>query len=201
MDIISRAEARSAGLKRYFTGRPCKYGHVAERHAAGAHCVECERLWVENNRDFVRRRNSKWNKKNRPAMRAAVKRWALKDPEKAKRIKAASKKRNAPKIVVYMARYVRDNPDKYRAYNSRRRARTRQGYSDADVQKLKALQRGKCALCFLRFGKRYHVDHILPLARGGSNERTNIQLTCQRCNLSKSARDPIEHAAKLGRLV
>ena len=28
--IISHAEAKAQGLKRYFTGKPCKHGHVAE---------------------------------------------------------------------------------------------------------------------------------------------------------------------------
>ena len=43
MQIISRAEAIKQGLKRYFTGKPCKHGHVAEREVFNATCVECER--------------------------------------------------------------------------------------------------------------------------------------------------------------
>jgi hypothetical protein len=43
MQIISRAEAKAKGLKRYFTGKPCKHGHVAERQVSNATCVECER--------------------------------------------------------------------------------------------------------------------------------------------------------------
>jgi hypothetical protein len=31
-EIISRAEAKARGLTRYFTGKPCKYGHIAERY-------------------------------------------------------------------------------------------------------------------------------------------------------------------------
>jgi len=41
--IISRDEARALGLKRYFTGKPCKHGHVAERHVASRKCRECHR--------------------------------------------------------------------------------------------------------------------------------------------------------------
>ena len=40
MNIISCKEAKAQGLKRYFTGKPCKHGHIAERHVTGG-CVIC----------------------------------------------------------------------------------------------------------------------------------------------------------------
>ena len=39
---ISRDEARTQGLTRYFTGKPCRRGHVGERYANGGACVVCE---------------------------------------------------------------------------------------------------------------------------------------------------------------
>ncbi len=40
-EIIQWPEARRAGLPRYFTGRPCVHGHVAERYTGDKHCVVC----------------------------------------------------------------------------------------------------------------------------------------------------------------
>ena len=40
--IITRAEAKARGLKRYFTGKSCRYGHIAERYVSGATCCACE---------------------------------------------------------------------------------------------------------------------------------------------------------------
>jgi hypothetical protein len=41
MKIITRQEAKSLGLTRYFTGKPCKYGHVCERYSKNGRCFEC----------------------------------------------------------------------------------------------------------------------------------------------------------------
>lgn len=38
---MTREEARKRGLKRYFTGEPCKHGHVAERWVANTGCTVC----------------------------------------------------------------------------------------------------------------------------------------------------------------
>lgn len=45
MKVISRKEAKALNLKRYFTGKPCKNGHIAVRYTEG-NCVECNRLSV-----------------------------------------------------------------------------------------------------------------------------------------------------------
>lgn len=37
----TRAEALKAGLPHYFTGKPCKNGHTAQRNTLPGSCVEC----------------------------------------------------------------------------------------------------------------------------------------------------------------
>lgn len=39
--IISIRSAEAAGLKHYFTGKPCKYGHLAPRYVSTWRCVPC----------------------------------------------------------------------------------------------------------------------------------------------------------------
>ncbi len=41
--IITLKEAREKGLKFYFTGTPCKRGHVVKRYVLGRTCVACEK--------------------------------------------------------------------------------------------------------------------------------------------------------------
>lgn len=41
-ELISRKEAAQRGLFRYYTGKPCKAGHVAERYVSNRNCVKCD---------------------------------------------------------------------------------------------------------------------------------------------------------------
>lgn len=43
MNVVTCKEAKAKGLPRYFTGRPCKQGHVCERKTRTKQCVECLR--------------------------------------------------------------------------------------------------------------------------------------------------------------
>lgn len=57
--------------------------------------------------------------------------------------------------------------------------------------------KGHCVLCRTDLTKlvsqksKIHFDHIVPLASGGLNCVTNLQLTCANCNLGKGARSSI----------
>ena len=44
MEIISRAEAKGLGVKRFYTGVVCRHGHDSERYTKGGNCVECSEL-------------------------------------------------------------------------------------------------------------------------------------------------------------
>ena len=44
MDIISRKESLIKGLKKYFTGKLCKNGHLSERYSKDGVCCECGRI-------------------------------------------------------------------------------------------------------------------------------------------------------------
>lgn len=52
----------------------------------------------------------------------------------------------------------------------------------------KVLEAGACAYC--RSTQRLEVDHILPVSRGGTNRKSNLQVLCRDCNSIKRARLP-----------
>lgn len=106
-------------------------------------------------------------------------------------------------------KWLKENdPEKYRAQTAtrdRNRRAKHKGSSgkhkSADIEFLWTAQKGHCVFCLkpLIRGK-FHVDHHVPLALGGSNDRSNLRLLHKKCNLEKSWRDPIEHAREHGML-
>lgn len=59
-------------------------------------------------------------------------------------------------------------------------------YTLQDVERQYRRQKGKCYYCHNRvnWGK-HHVEHIVPLSRGGSNDPSNLVISCPTCNLKK----------------
>lgn len=52
---------------------------------------------------------------------------------------------------------------------------------------------GKCAYCGKNCIKKYHIDHKIPLPKGGGNEFENLALSCPKCNLSKNDKTDVEY--------
>ena len=57
-------------------------------------------------------------------------------------------------------------------------------------------QQGRCAYCGAAEGYELHIDHIKPVAVGGTSDLSNLQGLCARCNMRKGARYPYDPAAE-----
>ncbi len=66
-----------------------------------------------------------------------------------------------------------------------------------DVRAQYKRQKGECYWCSESVGDDYHVDHVIPLAKGGSNGPENLVIACPSCNLRKWAKLPHEFSDKL----
>lgn len=48
-------------------------------------------------------------------------------------------------------------------------------------------QEWKCAYCDKDISSNFTLDHKVAIANGGGNKKTNLQLTCESCNVAKGA--------------
>lgn len=58
----SRKEAKELGKTRYFTGIPCKHGHVCERKVHNAGCVECFKIYSKEYKSKFTRKGTQTNR-------------------------------------------------------------------------------------------------------------------------------------------
>jgi len=137
--------------------------------------------------------------KNRDCARA----WREENKARKSATDAAWREANQDRMRELRAIWKAENKERLRVHKQTRRARKRatSGVLSNDVAaRLLLLQRGKCSECRATL-RGFHIDHITPLARGGENCDSNVQLLCASCNWRKGANDPIEWAAKRGRLL
>lgn len=213
-EIIKRRDAMAQGLKRYFTGKPCRKGsHIAERLCSNGECLACvraeaparsRRRYAANPRKAAER-TKRWAKANPERCLAKTLRWRAAHPEAWK---ASNKRSKSARQKIYNERQREDyarNPEKYRTVERRRRAQKAGSagtHTAADLAAIFAAQGGRCVYCRADLTKaKKHVDHVKALSKGGSNGRENLQYLCAPCNQSKSDRDPVEFAQSIGLLV
>lgn len=127
--------------------------------------------------------------------------------EKGLELNEKQKLRRLENLEVYKERerkFKRENKEKINAINAKRRS-LKKGSSGKhtrdDVLDLFEKQGKKCPECKVSLLNGYHVDHVIPLLLGGSNNKGNLQLLCPACNSKKGAKHPLEWARKNGRLL
>ena len=81
-------------------------------------------------------------------------------------------------------------------YVNKRRALKKQVFHEDYTSQLKEVKSLKAFTCYW-CGKKHdikdlHLDHIIPLSKGGADTWGNIALSCKHCNLSKNNKLPEE---------
>lgn len=162
-------------------------------------CAERCRQWREENPEKVRDYTAQYAAQNGDYMRAYSRQYYYENLGQCQENSREWKVENADHVASYKLAYNRANPDKTRAWNRRRRVRANNGtgsHTAADEQAQLQRQRGLCYYCGDHVSA-YHVDHVFPLSRGGSNDPSNIVIACAPCNLRKHTKLPHEFSGRL----
>ena len=182
----TREEAKKTGSKYYFTGQPCKHGHIAARKTKGV-CIECLKVeWVKSNEtraDYFREYNKREDVKDRKNE------WYQENREQ---VIAASNTIPLHKKAQYKRDWKERNTVWTRADTKARRRKHREATPPwlTRKQKSEIRQLYQIAITMTQTtGEQYVVDHIVPLRSHevcGLHVPWNLRVITQEENLKKS---------------
>lgn len=143
-----------------------------------------QRSWRANNLDKARKYQNDFYARNRESERKRLQEYYEKNPNKRKEANAR------------IEEWRRRNREQSRSYVRNRRAKLKSSggtHNGEDIKRLISGQKGCCWWCGRKIPLgRHHVDHRIPIARGGSNGPENLVISCAPCNHKKSSKMPWE---------
>jgi len=176
--FISRKQAKEQGLNKYFVAKKCPKGHVSPRRVHNSECIQCAsissnircKIYYKNNTELIKKRSIQHRIDN-PGMAATSDRQRYKEnPEYYRQ----SQRQN-----------YQENKDRYKDSAERRRRGLDKSFrklSKTDQQKVNSIysQRRKLndELGYIAL----HVDHLLPIKKGGKHEPDNLLIMTAEAN-------------------
>jgi 5-methylcytosine-specific restriction endonuclease McrA len=143
--------------------------HVDKGHSDGraSRCKHCRANWVASRKSSIAQYNAHYYVRNRE------------------------------RRIIEIHEYQRFHPEvqvKYRHGYRARKYQAEGGHTLSDLRDIFAAQNGHCFYCGLQLASTSegHFDHVIPLARGGSDNADNIVFACPACNWAKHDRLPNE---------
>lgn len=210
-EIVTRKGAKARGLARYFTGKPCSRGHMAERSAAAGTCLACHAETQKQRRDAdpagtseikrksrakhaekVKEYRKSYGEKNRDTVAMRFRRYweanKAREQERCRRYQA----KNLPSVREQQREWRAENRHKVRAKGALRAAAkiraTPPWLSDAHKAQIEAIYHERERVS-TETGVLHHVDHIIPLRSHivcGLHVPWNLQVIPANDNLRKS---------------
>jgi hypothetical protein len=162
-----------------------------------------QRLWREKNKGKKLEMDREYHWANREKILPRKRKYREGNIEHARAKNAAWRAANPDKKKQMDREYRQNNPHKINQHGKNRRARklgAEGRFTVEDVQRIYSLQKGLCHWCGCKLGSErhtYHADHRIPLTKGGTNDPSNIVISCPRCNQSKNNKMPWEFAGRL----
>lgn len=201
----------------------CKACKAAYRLANKERLAQSAKAYREANREKIAAEKKAYHQANRESISIASKARYQANREKVLERAKTYREENRERIRENARRYYTENREHVlsyhrkhqRAYNAankdvcsaikhRYRARKRQSggsHTSSDLAAIRSAQTDKrgnlrCWWCAEPITE-WHIDHKIPLARGGSNDAGNLCLSCANCNRRKNAKTPGEFLGRL----
>jgi 5-methylcytosine-specific restriction endonuclease McrA len=82
-------------------------------------------------------------------------------------------------------------------YFRRRYSRARETHEPYTRQEVYDRDSGRCYMCHEQLAPGWHIEHVIPLARGGMDTPGNVRASCSRCNRRKGLQAPVFRSRRI----
>ena len=171
-------------------------------------CKACKSLVFKSQPEKSRKNHiassKRWKENNLARHKELTAKWRAENKEYAKAYSKTHYENNKERSLELSRLWKKNNPNASRVIDHRSRAKralAEGSYLKSDITALLENQTYRCACCKTSVKKKYTIDHVVPLARGGTNYKENLQILCKSCNSSKNARSSIEFMQSRGYLL
>lgn len=154
-----------------------------------------EKFLSKKNKNRLHAENSNreakgWSRKNPERLREVRREYYKRNAEKLRPLAREYKKKRTAHEKLRLAKWNKNNRGRRNASDAKRRAIIAKSFSDLENTERKIVEvfyetSERVSLCL---GIRQHVDHIVPLAKGGLHHPSNLQILPWRVNLSKGCK-------------
>lgn len=166
------------------------------RNGLTSQCVLCRRAntkrWQQEHPERKAAYGREWREKNRDYDTERKACWYRENPERSLSTARAWRQANPERVRIRHRNYCIREHDRVRAIANRRRARKhaqQEHYTLQQWEELKAFYDFTCLCCGRREPEiKLTADHVVPLARLGRDDISNIQPLCGRCNRVKNVK-------------
>lgn len=145
-----------------------------------------QKQWRNQNRKRLNMQAQDYYWQNPELYKARSKNWSNLNKDKVAIKNAIYRSSNRDYLIALMREWRKANPDKAVYYNTLRR--TRMNNNGIYLVTTKDLSKLMSKPCFYCGGKAEHLDHVVPIARGGRHSIGNLLPACRQCNQSKGAK-------------
>jgi len=161
--------------------------------------------WRKANSEVIKKKKAEYRRLNSERLAERQRVWRSAHPdyqlrnqrknrEKYRRYCRESYQRHRARRLKADARYRKLNPHVDVKAKAKRRMRIEATIENERAVELfiKLIRTSKRVACYyceaMVSGRRAHIDHVIPLAKGGAHAISNLCASCPACNLSKHAK-------------